>query len=619
MDELEELRKRLRSAERQMRDITGRVPDGILVLDSNGLVLFANPAVERLLGCMPGGLPGREFGFPAVAGETTEIDIPGPRGDMRLAEMRVVETEWEGAFAVVCVLRDITDRKRAESALRESEARYRQTFENAFTGNSVTSPAGELLACNRSFLRIFGFRSVEEAKARNVEDLYRKPSERRDFLERLRRQRTLESLEIEMRRADGRPVHIIENVFGSFSGDGELVSISSYLLDVSERKSLEEQLRQAQKMEAVGRLAGGLAHDFNNLLTVITGHAAMVRDSLPPGSDVRESMDEILGACERASGITGQLLAFSRKQLRTPVDVPIHKLVSDMNQLLRSAAGDAVRLRILADESAGLIRADRTQIEQVVLNLVVNSRDAMPGGGLLTVATDAVHLDDGYAAACVGVPPGHYARLTVRDTGHGMPDDVKAHVFEPFFTTKELGKGAGLGLSSVYGIVNQSGGGITVDSELGQGTTFRVYLPRVGDVVEAPASPAVPPRAAGGNETILVVDDEPAVRRLAMMILRGKGYRSMEAADPRDALRIAAQDPIDLLLTDIVMPEMGGRELAEQIRKLRPGVRVLYVSGFNEDEFFKTGLNGANAAFLIKPFTPEILERHVREVLNRPA
>jgi nitrogen-specific signal transduction histidine kinase len=390
-------------------------------------------------------------------------------------------------------------------------------------------------------------------------------------------------------------------------------------IDITARKRLEEQLAQAQKMEAVGRLAGGVAHDFNNLLTVILGSVELLLDGLEPGHPVQPNAEEIRKAAERAAMLTRQLLAFSRKQFLQPNVVDLNRVVLDSTRMLRHLIGEDIEVVTLPEAPGANVKADPTQITQVILNLAINARDAMPHGGTLTIRTAGASFDEAYAALHPGVAPGDYVTIAVSDTGHGIAPEVLPHIFEPFFTTKPLGLGTGLGLATSYGIVEQSGGHITLESESGHGTTLFVHLPRVVDVGGEPASRAAGPQ--GGQETILLVEDEEMVRIVASSNLRAKGYEVLEAANGQEALVLAAahRGPIHLLVTDVIMPQMGGVELAARLAHTRPDTRVLYTSGYTQDPVVLQRASGAEGAFLPKPYVGETLTRRVRELLDGPA
>ncbi len=387
--------------------------------------------------------------------------------------------------------------------------------------------------------------------------------------------------------------------------------------NITERKRLETQLRQAQKMESVGRLAGGVAHDFNNLLTVMLSNAALALDGLAEKDPVREDLVEIEGAAKRAAVLTRQLLAFARRQVAEPRALDLNAVTLAMHKMLRRLIGEDVELVTLLADGLWAVWADPGHTEQVLVNLAVNARDAMPSGGKLTIETSNVTLDAEQAGRHAGMRPGDYVLLEVGDDGQGMTPDVLEHVFEPFFTTKERGKGTGLGLSTCYGIVKQSGGWIWVASEPGRGTTFSIYLPRLGVEAEAFAPAELGP-LHGGTETILLVEDDPKVREVAVRALRDRGYRVLEAATGTEALSAAEStgDPINLLLTDVVMPHMSGRELAERVRALRPRIRVLYTSGYGEYVSVHHPEPGRSVALLPKPFDPASLARKVRDVLD---
>jgi nitrogen-specific signal transduction histidine kinase len=395
--------------------------------------------------------------------------------------------------------------------------------------------------------------------------------------------------------------------------NGQVVQIRGSLQDITERKQLEEQFIQAQKMEAIGRLAGGVAHDFNNLLTVINGYCdLLLLSDLPVGDPRRESVSTIRDAGERAAGLTQQLLAFSRKAMIEPKVIDLNELVSESSKLLRRLIGEDIVLAVITAPTPTPVKVDPGQFEQVLMNLVVNARDAMPRGGRLTIETSARVLGEGDA--------NRFVRLSVSDTGSGMTEEVKGKIFEPFFTTKEVGKGTGLGLAVVHGVINQGGGEISIESSVGAGTTFHILLPLVSPTQVAPV-PETVATDTRGTETVLLVEDEKTVRRIARLALETKGYTVLEAEHGAAALQLIQLHPgeIHLLLSDVIMPEMGGRQLLEEVRRCRPGLRALFMSGYTDDAVLRHGVIHGTDAFLQKPFTPLVLAKKVREVLDAVA
>jgi signal transduction histidine kinase/ActR/RegA family two-component response regulator len=428
------------------------------------------------------------------------------------------------------------------------------------------------------------------------------------------------SEEYRFRRSDGSYATVLDRGYLLRDG-GRAVRLVGSMIDLTARKELEAQFRQAQKMEAVGRLAGGVAHDFNNLLMVITIHAELARAELDAKHPAAADLEEIGRATTRAAALTRQLLAFSRKQILTPHVLDLNAVVAGLEPMLHRLIGEDIAVVTRLAPELGLVLADPGQLEQVLVNLAVNARDAMPHGGTLTIATTNTELGErvrGYPAAVV---PGSYVTLTVTDTGCGMSPEVQGRIFEPFYTTKPIGEGSGLGLSTVYGIVQQSGGHIGVESAPGRGTTFRLYLPRIAQEAETPrpGAAAITERLRG-TETVLLVEDEEAVRRLARRVLERQGYTVLEARNGRDAVALVAthERPIDLVLTDMVMPEMSARALVEELAAARPTLRVLYMSGYTDDEILRRGLLGPDTSLLSKPFTADALAEAVRAALEAP-
>ncbi|MEO8431282.1 MAG: PAS domain S-box protein [Acidobacteriota bacterium] len=521
---------------------------------------------------------------------------------------------FDGRKCQLVLALDVTDRLRAEEALRKSEERYHLLFDHNLAGVVRTTLAGRVLDCNDAMVQIYGYGSREEVMACGAEELYPRPGDRAALMERLVRDGTVLNLEQEGRRKDGSAVWLLCNYTIKEGPEESLIHCT--LLDVTDRRRLEDELRQSQKMEAVGQLAGGIAHDFNNILTTITGYSSLALERIDPKDPLFEDIFEIQRGAERAAELTRNLLAFSRKQFLDPRVIDLNATVAGVERMLRRVFGADVELVVRPAGDLGNVRADPGQIEQVLLNLAVNSRDAMPKGGSLTIATSNVRLDAAAARASPGLPEsGEFVMLAVSDTGLGIDVATQAHIFDPFFTTKEAGKGTGLGLSTVYGIVKQSGGHIVCDSEVGVGTTFRIYLPLIRERAEAViARPAS--RDPRGSETILLVEDEEALGKLARRALEKQGYRVIEARSGIEARQIASVTPsIDLLLTDIVMPGISGRELADELLASRPGLRVLFMSGYTDDAAVRQGILVPGMAFLQKPFTPSKLAHKVRETL----
>jgi two-component system cell cycle sensor histidine kinase/response regulator CckA len=427
--------------------------------------------------------------------------------------------------------------------------------------------------------------------------------------------------EYRFRRGDGSYAHVYDRAFVVRDAAGKSVRMVGSMMDITERKRLEEQFRQSQKMEAVGLLAGGVAHDFNNLLTVITSYCHLLLDDLSPADPRRADLEEIRKAATGAAMLTRQLLAFSRQQVLEPKVLDLNAVVAAAGKLLKRLIGEDVELAAVLAPDLGTIKADLGQLEQVIMNLAVNARDAMPLGGKLTIETGNVELDGAYTQEHPVVTAGPYVLLSVSDSGIGMDEATQSRIFEPFFTTKEKGKGTGLGLSTVYGIVKQSGGFVWVYSELGHGTTFKIYLPRVDERADAEAGAEAGPSSMHGAETVLVAEDAAAVRAVVRQVLKRHGYVVLTAADGQSALELALEQegPIHLLVTDVIMPEMSGPQLADRLRERRPELKVLFVSGYTDDAIVRHGILEPGIAFLQKPFTPEALARKVREVLDKPA
>ena len=512
---------------------------------------------------------------------------------------------------------DVSERKRAERAVIESHSLLRAVVEGTSDAVFVKDLQGRYLMINTAGARFLG-RTVDEVIGQHDRDLFTAEAAAKvvDHDSRVLEGGGLQMFEETITAAGVTRTYLAtKGVYRD--AQGKVVGLIGVSRDITEMKRLEEQFQQAQKMEAVGRLAGGIAHDFNNLLTVINGYGELIFNRLPADDPNREPLAEVLRSGERATNLTRQLLAFSRKQVLQPQVVSLNALLGELRKLLRPLIGEDVELSFVPDRDLGLVKVDPAQFEQAIINLVVNARDAMPDGGRLIIETRNGAWDEAFVTSHTEVRRGRYVLVAVTDSGQGMDDATQARIFEPFFTTKGPAKGTGLGLAMVYGFVKQSGGHIEVDSELGRGTTIKIYLPRADETTPA-AKSAKDMKVPHGSETVLLVEDEDAVRTLARYVLRSSGYTVLEARNGAEGLLLGErhQGALDLLLTDVVMPRMSGRELAERMAALRPDLSVLYMSGYTDDAVIRHGVLGSDTAFLQKPFTPAALVQRVRETLD---
>jgi PAS domain S-box-containing protein len=627
----------LREAEGQCRAIFENSMDGALMTTPDGSILAANPAACRMLGrteeevCEAGRAGVVDLSDPRLPvlleerartgmarGELTFVRKDGTRFPVEISSR--VFKDRHGDQRTSMIFREITERVRAEEKIRESEEKYRAVVENIQDVIARFDRDCRYLYVNPVATRYTGLRPADFIGKTHGELGF--PEEKSRFWDGVIRQvfetGNTKELEFSLDGPSG-AFWFGWRLFPEFGADGNVKTVVTASRDLTERKKLEDQLRQAQKMEAVGRLAGGIAHDFNNLLTAINGYSDLLIQQMEETDPKRQEVEEIRKAGDRAASLTRQLLAFSRRQILQPKVVDLNVVVSHLEKMLRRLIGEDVNLLISLRQDLWPVMADPGQIEHVIMNLAVNSRDAMPGGGTLAIETANVELSEAIPLGAIEVPPGSYVALGVSDTGCGMDKATKSHLFEPFFTTKEKGKGTGLGLAMVYGIVKQSGGYILVDSEVGKGTAFKIYLPREREAsLEAlEILPAVPPM---GGETVLVVEDQGEVRNLVEEILCMQGYTVLKASDGDEALRLGrtVKKPIDLLLTDVVMPGMSGRELAERMQEISPGMKVLFMSGYAEEGTFPPGKMRRESVFLQKPFSAGTLAHKVREVLDAP-
>jgi len=555
------------------------------------------------------------IGVPLAAGDRVigVLAVQSYAPEVRLGErekdiMRFVSTQV--AMAI--------ERRHAEAELRTSEATYRSLVQDSPFGVFRSTWDGQLLAVNPALVSMLGYESEAQLLQKNMaKDIYVDPAQRARLRDEIMKSESLTG-ESMWHRKDGKPITVRHTARVVRNAQGRVEYFNVFVEDITEHKLLEAQFRQAQKMEAVGRLAGGIAHDFNNLLTAILGCADLLLETLGPEAAERKDVEEIRKAAVRAADLTRQLLAFSRQQVLAPQVLDLNALLPNMEQLLQRLIGEDVALRTALGPGLGAVKADPGQLEQVIVNLAVNARDAMPNGGQLTIETRNAELDETYAAEHFPIQPGSYVLLAVTDTGTGMDAETKSRIFEPFFTTKPVGKGTGLGLATVYGIVKQSGGYIWVYSEPSQGTSFKIYLPRIAATPEPARSSPRHPASLRGNETILVVEDDATVRTLIRRLLESNGHTVLLAPGGDEGLRLARSHgrPIHLLITDVVMPGMSGRDLAAQVQALVPGIKVLYVSGYTDDAIVRHGVLKPGIAFLQKPFTADALARKVRGMLN---
>jgi two-component system cell cycle sensor histidine kinase/response regulator CckA len=638
------LRERVAQLER-FRALLDLSQDGILLLAlPEGAVLDINEGGRRFLGLATAPAPGallRDL-VPAAAreqvaerlraltgGPSTPFTVRiAPGQGERILELSIrAQGSFEGRGFAVLVIRDATERVRGEEALRESEERFRIAFQTSPDSIGMSRlEDGVFVTLNDGFTRVHGYATSEAVGRSSVElQLWDDPADRERLVAALKADGYVQDLQATFRRKDGqRFPGLMSAQIIRLRGQEYLLStvrdMSAWKRAEDERDRLKAALHQAAKMEAIGQLAGGIAHDFNNLLTVILAGAEALKQDVgagsPPDADV---VEEIGAAGDRARDLTRQLLTFARRQVIAPVPLDLNSALRASEKLLRRVLGEDVELAVELQPPLWAVRCDPGQVEQVVLNLAVNARDAMPRGGTLTLATANVHVDERLTASRPWMRAGPYARLSMRDTGQGMSPEVKAHLFEPFFTTKPVGKGTGLGLATVYGIVKQNDGYILVESEGGRGTTFDIFFPRV-DARPVDARPAAAGLAPGGSETVLVVEDDPQVREVTVRSLRSGGYRVLVARGGDEAREVAARERgrLQLLVTDVIMPGSDGRAVAAALRRDHPGLRVLYVSGHAQELIAHRGVLDPGVELLPKPFTAASLLARVRAILDAP-
>jgi PAS domain S-box-containing protein len=643
--ELKQVQELLEKERETFFPILHKAPYGIALMDNDGRFIYINPAFTNITGyTLEDIFAGRDwFHRASPFPEYREEIVSSLKRD-------VIQKGVEKIFSVVCknraikeiefkptllddgrivlILSDITERKRAEDALKQGEEKYRTILENIEDGYFEVDIAGNFTFFNDSLCRMLGYSKDEMTGMNNRKYTDQENAKKlyQAFNKVYRTGEPIKGFSWEVITKDG------TKLFGEVSislikdSKGQPTGFRGIARDITERKqaeeeklSLQEQLRQSQKMEAIGGIAGGIAHDFNNLLTVISGNCQLSLLELKERDPLRGNIKEIKAAADRATSLTRQLLAFSRRQVLDMKVLVLNTIIRDMEKMLRRVIGEDIELVTVLADDLGTVKNDPGWMEQVIMNLAVNARDAMLKGGKLTIETANVELDEAYARAHIAVTPGRYVMLSLSDTGVGMTPGVKERVFDPFFTTKEKGKGTGLGLSTVYGIVKQCGGNIWIYSEPSQGTTFKIYLPRVDELLEELREKTVKEELPRGSETTLVVEDEEEVRKLTVEILRRQGYRVLEASHGDDALLVCEhhEGPVHLMVTDVVMPGMSGSELAKRLGSLHPKMKVLYMSGYPDNAITHHGILGKGMNYIQKPFTVDGLARKVREALDK--
>jgi two-component system cell cycle sensor histidine kinase/response regulator CckA len=639
--QIHRIRRQLIEREELFHLISENAADMIAVVDLDGRRIFNSISYQKILGYSPEELQ-ESSGFEQIhpedrelvknaakearqtgAGTILEYRFRHKNGHWMVLESvaSVIRNEEGEPEKLVIVNRDISERKKAQEALSRSEASFRSLVEGAPYGIYRATMTGQFLEVNPALQRILGYESAQELfKADLATQVFRHTADYQRMNEFLAESRELKDIEMEWKRPNGEPIVVRCSGHRVDVKDGGPGYFEVFAEDVTEKRTLERQLRMAQKMEAIGRLSGGIAHDFNNLLGVIIGYSGVLKKSLDKAQPNYEYATEIEKAGQRAASLTRQLLAFSRQQVLTPSVLSLNSLVSDMEKMLPRLLGEDINVSLSLDGKLGNVKADQSQIEQVIMNLAVNARDAMPSGGKLHIQTANVEVDTAYTRDHPGSKVGSYVMLAIADTGTGMSAETIAHIFEPFFTTKGVGEGTGLGLATVYGVVKQSNGYIWVDSTPGKGSTFQIYLPRNLDTEQVSvAKPDVQSREKPkGSEMILLVEDAEPLRKLAQAFLESNGFRVLSATSGEAALEIAARHSglFDLLLTDVVMPGMNGRVLAEQLSMRQPGLKVLFMSGYTDSFIAGHAVLQKGTNLLHKPFTEEIFISKVREVLD---
>lgn len=637
------LEKKLKQRERWLATTLRSIGDAVIATDSKGKIKFMNPMAEKLTGWKRKHAFGQDLrqvfcimiGQPCANKDANETSssAKNPQGEEShqiLITKRGRKIPVQSSLApirdkrglndgVVLVIRDMTKQVRAQKQLCESEERYRHFFEEDLAGYFLAKPNGCIVACNPSFARFLGFANPQEALAGNLAELFPDAEAFRAFGEILRRKKQLPYYQMSLRHRDGKTIYVVGNLIGTFDGSESLLAIKGYLFDISERMELEEQLRQTQKLDSIGTLAGGVAHDFNNILGAVLGYASLLKMKMDVDHPYYTYIDTIEKSASRASELTSQLLAFARAGKYNVQPVNVNRIATETLQIIRSTFDKLIEIKTQFREPLPTVEADSGQLQQVVMNLCVNARDAMSKGGKLLVETNVVELQDDHLEPHLDAHPGSYVTLSVSDTGIGMDKATLQRIFEPFFTTKEKGKGTGLGLSMVYGVVKNHGGFIRVYSELNEGSIFTVYLPISGKEESLTIINTEEP--VGGNEVIMVVDDEESIREFTKELLESYGYQVILAEDGQHSIELFRKhkDEVSLVILDLSMPRMGGNEAFQHLRKLKPDIKALLSTGFSQNakvqEITRTGIAG----FIQKPYRGKDLLRMIRRTLDSGA
>lgn len=613
--------------------ILNTVDAAVIIVDrETHNVIDVNTAAVRMFGVSKDNIVGmlcHKFVCPYEVNECPVMDLgktvyraekefTKPSGEIIPVLKSVFCMDMDNRRYLVETLVDITERKRAEEALRASEEKYRALFEESKDAVFMSIPAGRFLDMNAAGVELFGYASTEEILNIDIRSqLYVNPDDRTTYQTMLAEKGFVKDFEVEMKKKTGEKLNVLLTSSTVTDGNGNIVAYRGIIRDITEHKKLEQQLLQSQKMEAVGQLAGGVAHDFNNILTAIMGFTSLILMKTQE-APTKTYADQILTLSGKAAELTQSLLAFSRKQIINPRPADINDIVKQINKLLRRIIGEDIELNIVLSEESVTAIVDRAQLEHVLMNLATNARDAMPNGGALTIKTESTFLDKEFIDTHGYGDIGSYALLSVADTGTGIEEKSIKRIFEPFFTTKEVGKGTGLGLAMVYGIIKQHNGFVNVYSEPGQGTIFRIYIPAI-QVKEEVAEIVEQAALKGGTETILLAEDETETRKVTKAILEEFGYKVIEASDGDEALRqyLENQDSVDLLLSDVIMPKKNGREVYEEIQRIRPGIKTLFTSGYTGDVIRKQGFLKEGLELISKPIMPKELLLKIREILDK--